>query len=77
MSVVGRTEYYRAEAERVQRLAEESAPGRGREQFERVAYRTSQPYYRDARYRSYDRGYYGRTSDQYGYRYNDGYGYRR
>jgi len=41
------------------------------------AYRTSQPYYRDARYRSYDRGYYGRTSDRYGYRYNDGYGYRR
>ena len=34
---MGRTEYYRAEAERVQRLANEAAPGRGREQFERVA----------------------------------------
>lgn len=34
---MGRTEYYRAEAERVQRLAEEAAPGHGREQFEQVA----------------------------------------
>jgi hypothetical protein len=47
MSVVGRTEYYRAEAERVQRLAEEAAPGKGREQFERVAaeYRHLAEYY--------------------------------
>jgi len=39
---VRRNEYYRAEAERVQRLAEAAAPGEGREQFERVAaeYRT-------------------------------------
>lgn len=42
-----RTEYYRAEAERVQQLAEESAPGCGREQFERVAaeYRSLAEYY--------------------------------
>ena len=30
---------------------------------------SSQPYYRDARYRSNDRGYYGRTTDRYGYGY--------
>lgn len=42
-----RTEYYRAEAERVQRLAEEAPSGRGREQFERVAaeYRSLADYY--------------------------------
>lgn len=42
-----RSEYYRAEAERVQRLAEASEPGDGREQFERVAdeYRTLADYY--------------------------------
>ena len=42
-----RTEYYRAEAERVQRLADVTAPGRGREQFERVAaeYRTLADHY--------------------------------
>lgn len=32
-----RTEYYRSEADRVQRLAEKAQPGHGREQFERVA----------------------------------------
>ena len=42
-----RNEYYRAEAERVQRLAEAAAPGAGREQFEQVAaeYRTLADYY--------------------------------
>ena len=40
-------------------------------------YRQSQPYYGYSRYRSSDRGYYGRTSDRYGYRYDNGYGYRR
>lgn len=42
-----RSDYYRAEAERVQRLAEASEPGDGREQFERVAdeYRTLADYY--------------------------------
>ena len=42
-----RVEYYRAEAERVQRLAEAAAPGHGREQFEQVAseYRTLADYY--------------------------------
>lgn len=42
-----RTEYYRAEAERVQRLAAQVEPGRGREQFERVAaeYRSLADYY--------------------------------
>lgn len=42
-----RTEYYRAEAERVQRLAEACEPGQGREQFERVAaeYRHLAEYY--------------------------------
>ena len=40
-------------------------------------YRQSQPYYGNTRYRSSDRGYYGRSSDRYSYRYNDGYGYRR
>lgn len=42
-----RTAYYRAEAERVQQLAEAAAPGRGREQFERVAeeYRDLADYY--------------------------------
>lgn len=40
-------EYYRAEAERVGRLAEAASPGRGREQFERVAaeYRHLAEYY--------------------------------
>lgn len=44
------------------------------------AYRTSRPYDRDSRYRTYDRGdysrggYYGRSSYD---RYDDGYGYRR
>jgi len=44
---VRRNEYYRAEAERVQRLAEAAAPGAGREQFEQVAaeYRTLADYY--------------------------------
>jgi uncharacterized protein YcfJ len=39
-------------------------------------YRQSRPYYSDTRYRSYDRGYYGRTNSRYSY---DGYdyGYRR
>ncbi len=37
-------------------------------------YRQSQPYYGNSRYRSNDRGYYGRTNSRYGY---DGYGYRR
>lgn|GEM_PF-3515484 len=42
-----RTDYYRAEAERVQRLAEAAAPGHGREQFARVAeeYRDLADYY--------------------------------
>lgn len=42
-----RTEYYRAEAERVGRMAEAAEPGRGREQFERVAaeYRSLAAYY--------------------------------
>lgn len=42
-----RNEYYRAEADRVRRLAEATAPGRGREQFEQVAaeYRTLADYY--------------------------------
>lgn len=40
------------------------------------AYRDSRPYYRDTRYRSYDRGYYGSNYRQTGY--YDGYGnYRR
>lgn len=39
-------------------------------------YRQSQPYYSDTRYRSYDRGYYGRTNSHYGYD-NYDYGYRR
>jgi len=34
---VDRTEYYRSEADRVQRLAQATEVGRGREQFERVA----------------------------------------
>jgi len=44
---VQRTDYYRAEAERVQRLAEAAAPGHGREQFARVAeeYRDLADYY--------------------------------
>ena len=37
-------------------------------------YRQSQPYYSDGRYRSNDRGYYGRTNSRYSY---DNYGYRR
>lgn len=42
-----RTDYYRAEAARVQQLAEQVEPGRGREQFERVAaeYRSLADYY--------------------------------
>ena len=42
-----RNEYYRAEADRVQRLAEAAPPGKGREQFEQVAaeYRTLADYY--------------------------------
>lgn len=40
------------------------------------AYRDTRPYYRDTRYRTYDRGDYRRSSARYGYRYNDGYGYR-
>ena len=44
------------------------------------SYRTSRPYYRDTRYRAYDRSdyrrsYYGRSS--YDRSYYDGYGYRR
>lgn len=40
------------------------------------SYRSSQPYYRDTRYRTYDRGDYGRGYDSR-YRYsNDRYGYR-
>ena len=40
------------------------------------SYRTSRPYYRDSRYRSYDRGYYGGDYRRSGY--YDGYGdYRR
>lgn len=44
---VRRTEYYRAEADRVQRLAEGAEPGHGREQFELVAaeYRSLADYY--------------------------------
>jgi hypothetical protein len=44
---VRRNEYYRAEAERVQRLAEDAAPGEGREQFEYAAaeYRSLADYY--------------------------------
>jgi len=44
---VRRTEYYRAEADRVQRLADDASPGHGREQFERVAaeYRSLADYY--------------------------------
>ena len=38
-------------------------------------YRQSQPYYSDARYRSNDRDYYGRTNSRYSY--DAGYGYRR
>ncbi|WP_395671016.1 hypothetical protein [Phenylobacterium sp.] len=30
-------------------------------------YRSAQPYYRDSRYRSYDRGYYGRGYERSGY----------
>jgi len=42
------------------------------------AYRSSQPYYRDSRYRSYDRGDYGQRGYRTGYYGNDyGYGYRR
>lgn len=37
------------------------------------AYRTSRPYYRDSRYRTYDRGYYGDYRRSGGY--DDGYGY--
>lgn len=42
-----RIEYYRAEAERVRRLAEAAEPGHGREQFEQVAqeYRNLADYY--------------------------------
>ena len=39
-------------------------------------YRQSQPYYGNSRYRSSDRGYYGRTDSRYGYD-NYGSGYRR
>ncbi len=39
-------------------------------------YRTSQPYYGNSRYRSNDRGYYGRTNSRHGYD-DYGYGYRR
>ncbi|TAJ69945.1 MAG: hypothetical protein EPO51_20705 [Phenylobacterium sp.] len=39
-------------------------------------YRQSQPYYGNSRYRTSDRGYYGRTDSRYGYD-NYGYGYRR
>ncbi len=39
-------------------------------------YRQPQSYYNDGRYRTYDRGYYGRTNNRYGYGY-DNYGYRR
>jgi hypothetical protein len=44
---VRRNEYYRAEADRVQRLAEDAAPGEGREQFEYAAaeYRSLADYY--------------------------------
>jgi len=47
---VRRSEYYREEAERVQRLAEGAEPGHGREQFERVAaeYRSLADYYEGA-----------------------------
>jgi hypothetical protein len=50
MKGVGRNEYYRAEAERVQRLAEAAEPGHGREQFEQVAaeYRSLADYYEGA-----------------------------
>ena len=37
-------------------------------------YRQSQPSYSNSRYRSNDRGYYGRTNSRYD---NEGYGYRR
>ena len=41
-------------------------------------YRQAQPYYSDTRYRSNDRGYYGRTNSRYSYdNYNYDYGYRR
>jgi hypothetical protein len=44
---VRRSEYYRAEAERVQGLADAAEPDRGRERFERVAaeYRSLADYY--------------------------------
>lgn len=45
-----RTDYYRAEAERVQRLAESTPRGQGRERFEQVAaeYRSLADYYEAA-----------------------------
>jgi len=44
---VRRSDYYRAEADRVQRLAEMAVPGQGREQFEFAAaeYRSLADYY--------------------------------
>lgn len=44
---VRRIDYYQAEADRVQRLAETAEPGRGREQFELVAaeYRSLADFY--------------------------------
>lgn len=45
-----RDEHYRAEAERVQRLANAAAPGEGREHFEKAAaeYRRLADYYGSA-----------------------------
>lgn len=42
----------------------------------RNGYSYRQPYYRDSRYRTYDRGYYAPRNSRYDYGY-DRYGYRR